>query len=106
MAATNKKSATKTQVAKTSDASVLIAQESIKSRKARLIRDSFTMPEAEYAAIGDIKNRCLNQGFAAKKSEILRAAIAALAALSDAEVAAAIQNLDVIKTGRPAKDGK
>ncbi len=106
MAANNKKSAIKTPLAKASDASVLIAQESIKTRKARLIRDSFTMPEAEYAAIGDIKDRCLNQGFAAKKSEILRAAIAAFAALSDAEVAAAIRNLDVIKTGRPAKSGK
>jgi hypothetical protein len=43
---------------------------------------------------------------AAKKSEVLRAALAVLSRLSDAEVAAAIQGLAVIKTGRPAKGTK
>ena len=45
-------------------------------------------------------------GMAAKKSEVLRAALAVLARLSDAEVAAAIKGLAVIKTGRPAKNAK
>jgi hypothetical protein len=77
-----------------------------KAKKAKLVRDSFTMPELEYAAIASLKKRCLNLGVAAKKSEILRAAISTLAKLSDADVAAAIQGLEVIKTGRPAKGGK
>jgi len=77
-----------------------------KAKKDKLVRDSFTMPESEYAAITTLKKRCLDLGVAAKKSEILRAAISSLAKLSDADVAAAIQSLDAIKTGRPAKGAK
>jgi len=77
-----------------------------KAKKAKLVRDSFTMPESEYAAIATLKKRCLNLGVAAKKSEVLRAAIITLAQLSDLDVAAAIQGLEVIKTGRPAKGAK
>jgi len=70
-----------------------------KAKKVRLVRDSFTMPEPEYAAIAALKARCLTAGVAAKKSEILRAAISALTRLDDAELAAAIQGLAAIKTG-------
>jgi len=78
----------------------------VKIKRAKLVRDSFTMPEAEHALITGLKKRCLNLGVAAKKSEVLRAALAVLARLNDAEVAAAIQALAVIKTGRPAKGAK
>jgi len=77
-----------------------------KTKKAKLIRDSFTMPEAEYQAIAAIKKRCLGAGVAAKKSEVLRAAVAALAKLNDVDLMVAIQSLEVIKTGRPVKGGK
>lgn len=78
----------------------------VKARKVKLVRDSFTMPEPEYAVIALLKKRCLNAGVSAKKSEILRAAIAGLAKLSDTSVVAAIRRLEVIKTGRPAKSSK
>lgn len=77
-----------------------------KVKKAKLVRDSFTMPDGEYALIAAIKKRCLNAGVSAKKSEILRAAVANLAKLGDAAVLAAVRRLDVIKTGRPAKGSK
>ncbi|MDP2834177.1 MAG: hypothetical protein Q8Q28_12965 [Pseudomonadota bacterium] len=77
-----------------------------KQKKARLVRDSFTMPETEYQLIAAIKKRCLDAGVAARKSEILRAAITGLAKLGDAELITAIQSLATIKTGRPAKDAK
>jgi hypothetical protein len=77
-----------------------------KAKKVKLVRDSFTMPEPEYALIALLKKRCLNAGVAAKKSEILRAAVANLAKLSDASVLAAVRRLEVIKTGRPAKGSK
>ena len=64
------------------------------------------MPELEYALIAALKKRCLDAGVSAKKSEILRAAVANLAKLSDASVAAAVRRLDAIKTGRPAKKSK
>lgn len=77
-----------------------------KAKKVKLVRDSFTMPETEYAVIALLKKRCLKAGVSAKKSEILRAAVAGLAKLSDASVAAAIRRLEAIKTGRPAKESK
>jgi hypothetical protein len=77
-----------------------------KIRRAKLVRDSFTMPEAEHAVIAGLKKRCLTLGVAAKKSEILRAALAVLSRLSDADLATAIQGLAVIKTGRPAKGAR
>ena len=78
----------------------------VKAKKAKLIRDSFTMPESEYVLIAALKKRCLAAGVSAKKSEILRAAVANLAKLSDASVVSALRRLDVIKTGRPAKGNK
>ncbi|MFO7541530.1 MAG: hypothetical protein R6W97_01810 [Thiobacillus sp.] len=78
----------------------------VKAKKPKLIRDSFTMPESEYALIAALKKRCLAAGVSAKKSEILRAAVANLAKLSDASVVAAVRRLEVIKTGRPAKKSK
>ncbi len=78
----------------------------VKAKKAKLIRDSFTMPESEYAQIAELKKRCLVAGVSAKKSEILRAAVANLAKLSDASVVSALGRLEVIKTGRPAKGNK
>lgn len=82
------------------------ADKPIKAKKVKLVRDSFTMPETEYAVIALLKKRCLKAGVSAKKSEILRAAVAGLAKLSDASVLAAIRRLEVIKTGRPAKGTK
>ena len=77
-----------------------------KAKKAKLVRDSFTMPDGEYALIAALKKRCLDAGVPAKKSEILRAAVANLAKLGGASVVAAVRRLDVIKTGRPAKGSK
>lgn len=74
-----------------------------KAKKAKLVRDSFTMPEGEYAQFAALKKRCLNAGRAVRKSEILRAALAGLSVLDDAAVVAAIQRLNVIKAGRPGK---
>ena len=82
------------------------AGKSVKAKKAKLIRDSFTMPEGEYALIAALKKRCLAAGVPAKKSEILRAAVVNLAKLSDASVVSALRRLEVIKTGRPAKGNK
>jgi hypothetical protein len=78
----------------------------LKPKKPKLVRDSFTMPEPEYALIAALKKRCLSAGVPAKKSEILRAAVAYLAKLSDTSVLAAVRRLDIIKTGRPAKSSK
>jgi hypothetical protein len=75
-------------------------------KKDKLVRDSFTMPESEYTLIAAVKKRCLAKGVAVKKSEVLRAAVIGFAALSDAELTAALQTLVIIKTGRPPQGKK
>jgi len=74
-----------------------------KARKVKLVRDSYAMPEAEYARIAELKKRLAGLGSEIKKSELLRAGIAMLAALSDAELKAVTGRVERIKTGRPAK---
>jgi hypothetical protein len=82
------------------------ADKNAKPKKAKLVRDSFTMPASEYELIADVKRRCIANGLAVKKSEVLRAAVIAFSALSDSAVATALKVLPVIKTGRPAKGQK
>ncbi len=78
----------------------------VKVKKPKQVRDSFTMPDVEYDLILALKRRCLSAGVSAKKSEILRAAVANLARLTDASVLAALRRLEVIKIGRPSKKSK
>ena len=42
-------------------------------RKPKLVRDSFTIPKTEYAAIDELKTRAIGLGTSVKKSELLRA---------------------------------
>lgn len=69
----------------------------------KLVRDSFTIPETDYALFATLKQRALTAGVEVKKSEILRAAVAVLAELDDAELVKAIGLVERIKTGRPKK---
>jgi hypothetical protein len=64
------------------------------------------MPEAEYDLLAGVKKRCIASGVAVKKSEVLRAAVIGFAALTDSAIVAAVQSLDIIKTGRPPKKTK
>jgi hypothetical protein len=75
-----------------------------KYKKAKVVRDSFTMPEGDYARIAELKRTCLAGGVSVKKSELLRAGLLALAALAPANLLAAIGTLENVKTGRPVKD--
>jgi len=75
-----------------------------KEKKPKLVRDSFTLPKGEYAAIDAIKQRALQMALAVKKSEVVRAALMALAALDDAQLKAALAAVPTLKTGRPVKE--
>jgi hypothetical protein len=74
-----------------------------KTRKPKLIRDSFKIPLKEYEVIGTLKARCLSKDLSVKKSELVRAGLLALQNLNDRELIALIGTLERIKTGRPAK---
>ena len=74
-----------------------------KSDKVKMERDSFTMPKDEYAQIALLKSRLTAIGQPAKKSELLRAGIKLLAAMSDNTLKTTLAKIPVIKTGRPNK---
>lgn len=74
-----------------------------KDKKPKLVRDSFTIPKTEYTVLDELKQRTGKLLATAKKSELIRAGIKALAAMSDAALLAALKAVPAIKTGRPKK---
>jgi len=76
---------------------------SAKHKHAQLVRDSFTIPEDEYALLGEAKKACLAAGFDIKKSELIRIGIALAYDLSTSRIKKAQQSLQPVKTGRPKK---
>ena len=74
-----------------------------KAKKPKLVRDSFTIPKPEYLVLDALKARAIAIASPAKKGELLRAGIKALAAMSDSALLAALKAVPAIKTGRPVK---
>jgi hypothetical protein len=75
-------------------------------KRGLVVRDSFTMPVADYEMIGALKRRCLGLGIAVKKSELLRAGLATLQRLSDESLAQVVDAVESVKTGRPPGKNK
>jgi len=69
--------------------------------KHKLVRDSFTIPKSEYTVLEGLKLRAANLARPVKKSELLRAGIAALHAMADKAFLAALNEVPSLKTGRP-----
>lgn len=59
------------------------------------------MPVADHELIGVLKKRCIELGVAIKKSELLRAGLAALKQLPDESLAQVVSAVESVKTGRP-----
>lgn len=85
-------------------APVAVEAQPSKQKKPKLVRDSFTIPKAEYAVIDELKLRAAKLARPVKKSELLRAGIKALTGMSDSALLSALQAVPSIKTGRPKKD--
>lgn len=71
--------------------------------KVKVVRDSFTMPQNDYAKIAELKQVCQKAGLQVKKSELLRAGLHALGKLSVVQLKQTIAQMEQIKTGRPKK---
>jgi hypothetical protein len=80
------------------------AEKPLKEKKAKLVRDSFTIPKAEYVVLDELKLRAGKLSRQVKKSELIRAGVKALAAMSDSVFMAALKVVPAIKTGRPSKE--
>ena len=84
-----------------------MANESIvaKEKKIKMVRDSISIPKAEFLVLGEMKTRAGKLGVEVKKTELIRAGIKVLTALTDTAFVAAIRAVPNIKTGRPTKAG-
>lgn len=82
------------------------AAKDAKAKKPKLVRDSFTIPKDEYAAIEALKLRTGKLSSAAKKSELLRAGLKLLSGLSDADLLQALKAVPSLKTGRPKAEAE
>jgi hypothetical protein len=74
----------------------------LKEKKIKMVRDSIAMPKSEYVVLDELKLRAGKLSTPAKKTELIRAGIKALAAMSDTAFAAAVRAVPNLKTGRPA----
>ena len=74
---------------------------SAKPTKQKMVRDSFTLPENDYANLNILKTKCLEKGIEIKKSEIVRAGLIALTKLSIDALIKAVGEVERLKTGRP-----
>lgn len=103
------KAAAKTPAAKPASAKpqplVVKASKPVKPKKIKMVRDSMSIPKDEYAVLQELKLRAIQLGLPVKKTEVLRAGIKTLAALSDAALLASLKAVPSLKTGRPAKNG-
>jgi hypothetical protein len=97
------KSAARAKPAQKSSAKAVAAKPA-KVKKAKLVRDSFAIPKAEYVLLDELKLRAIKLTRPVKKSELLRAGIKALAAMSEKAFLEALKAVPAIKTGRPKKD--
>ncbi|TSA07685.1 MAG: hypothetical protein D4R79_16615 [Comamonadaceae bacterium] len=80
------------------------AAKPVKEKKPKLVRDSFTIPKAEYSLLDELKQRAGKLASPVKKSELLRAGIKALATMTDSAFLIALKAVPAIRTGRPNKD--
>ncbi len=102
-AAPIKASSTKTSTLVTAEKTVKAKTAKEKAPKLKMERDSFTMPKTEYAQFSALKERLAKLGQPTKKSELLRAGMMQLSAMTDAALKAAMSKVPTIKTGRPKK---
>jgi hypothetical protein len=82
-----------------SPAAVLAREDTAAAPK--LVRDSYTIPKSEYAALEQLKMRAANLRRPTKKSELLRAGIVALLAMNDGSFLTVLAKVPSLKTGRP-----
>ncbi|NUT61817.1 hypothetical protein [Herbaspirillum sp. C9C3] len=75
----------------------------VKAKKVKQVRDSFTMPENEYAVLAQVKKSCLKAGVEIKKSDLLRIGVSLIKNLKIAELKDILGSLTPLKVGRPKK---
>jgi hypothetical protein len=100
-----KKAVVAPKAAKVAEANKVDAANEVKEKKIKMVRDSISIPKVEFLVLGEMKTRAGKLGVEVKKTELIRAGIKVLTALTDTAFVAAIRAVPNIKTGRPTKAG-
>lgn len=75
-----------------------------RAEASRVVRDSFSMPGDEYAAIAKAQRRLIKKELVANKSQIVRMAFSLLNGVSDKELVELFEALPEVRAGRrPAR---
>lgn len=74
-----------------------------KGKSDKMVRDTFKMPQGEYDLIAEIKQRCRALGVQVKKSDVLRAGLAAMRDLSDERLGEVMRPLTAARAERAAR---
>ncbi|OHC83795.1 MAG: hypothetical protein A3J87_01195 [Sideroxydans sp. RIFOXYB12_FULL_59_6] len=72
-------------------------------KKIKVVRDSFSMPQEDYALIAKLKEKAQAADMQVKKSALLRAGLQLLDKSSALQLKRVLSGLTPIKTGRPKK---
>ena len=76
-----------------------------KKRRKTVVRDTFSLPEEDYAIIEEIRQRLIREHAIVKnKSEVLRAGLKLLQALDSETLLEVAEQVESLKPGRPAQD--
>ena len=75
-----------------------------KTHRKKVVRDTFSMPENDYALIEEIRERLIkDHAIVRNKSEILRAGLKVLQTLNSGELLDAAEKVELLKPGRRPK---
>ena len=72
-----------------------------KPEHTKVVRDGFSMPAGDHALIAAIQSTAMQAGFHMSKSEVFRAALRVLSALTAEELQQVYASLERVKPGRP-----
>jgi len=84
----------------------LLKQQGSVDSSSRVKRDLFSMPEADYVLIQQIRQRVMRAGLDSNKSEVVRAGLRLLHSLADDELQEAMASVERIKPGRRPKNSR
>ncbi len=74
-----------------------------KPEKIKVVRDSFSMPEADYEKLIDLKKKCTASGIHVKKSELIRLGLLQLSKLSNASLLSSAKRISSVKKNKGLK---
>jgi len=92
-----------TKSAKTKDPLKISSVTAARPIKQKLVRDSFTIPEAEYQILVNTKRLLTKSGVEVKKTELLRVGLFLIGNSSLSALKRQVSNLKKLKSGRPKK---